>query len=36
MPNDADLADLLQTWVPDADLRKQVLVDNAARLYGFD
>jgi 2-pyrone-4,6-dicarboxylate lactonase len=36
MPNDADLADLLQTWVPDADLRKQMLVDNAARLYGFD
>ena len=36
MPNDADLADLLQTWIPDANLRKQVLVDNAARLYGFD
>jgi predicted TIM-barrel fold metal-dependent hydrolase len=36
MPKDADLADLLLEWVPDADLRKQVLVDNAARLYGFD
>ena len=36
MPNDGDLADLLETWVPDAGLRKHVLVDNPARLYGFD
>ena len=35
MPNDADLADLLARWVPDADIRRRVLVDNAARLYGF-
>ena len=35
MPNDADLADLLLQWVPDAALRQQVLVDNPARLYGF-
>jgi predicted TIM-barrel fold metal-dependent hydrolase len=35
MPNDGDLADLLAEWVPDATLRQRVLVDNAARLYGF-
>jgi predicted TIM-barrel fold metal-dependent hydrolase len=35
MPNDGDLADLLETWLPDARTRKQVLVDNPARLYGF-
>lgn len=35
MPNDADLCDLLETWAPDAELRKRVLVDNAAALYGF-
>ncbi len=35
MPNDGELADLLQAWVPDAAIRHQVLVDNPARLYGF-
>ena len=35
MPNDGDLCDLLAAWIPDAALRKQVLVDNAAALYGF-
>ena len=30
-----DLADMLSTWVPDAALRKQVLVENQARLYEF-
>jgi len=35
MPNDGDLCDLLGDWVPDAATRKQVLVDNPARLYGF-
>jgi 2-pyrone-4,6-dicarboxylate lactonase len=35
MPNDGDLADLLQVWVPDAEVRKRVLVDNPAKLYGF-
>ena len=35
MPNDGDLCDLLTKWVPDEALRKQVLVDNPARLYGF-
>lgn len=35
MPNDADLADLLVGWVPDAHLREKILVSNAARLYQF-
>jgi 2-pyrone-4,6-dicarboxylate lactonase len=35
MPNDGDLCDLLGSWVADAGVRKQVLVDNPARLYGF-
>jgi 2-pyrone-4,6-dicarboxylate lactonase len=35
MPNDGDLADLLSGWVPDEGLRRRVLVDNPARLYGF-
>jgi 2-pyrone-4,6-dicarboxylate lactonase len=36
MPNDGDLTDLLATWVPDAAVRKRILVDNPARLYGFE
>lgn len=36
MPNDGDLCDLLGEWVPDPVMRKRVLVDNPARLYGFD
>ena len=36
MPNDGDLADLLATWVPDAAVRKRILVDNPARFYGFE
>ena len=35
MPNDGDIADLLSTWIPDEELRRKVLVDNPARLYGF-
>lgn len=35
MPNDADLLDLLAVWAPDEALRKRILVDNPARLYGF-
>lgn len=35
MPNDADLLDLLLDWIPDAGVRKQILVDNPAALYGF-
>ena len=35
MPNDGDLLDVLALWAPDAAVRKQFLVDNPARLYGF-
>ena len=35
MPNDGDLCDLLGDWIPDPEIRKTVLVDNPARLYGF-
>lgn len=35
VPNTGDLADLLATWVPDEMVRKRILVDNPARLYGF-
>ncbi len=35
MPNDGALADELAAWVPDAETRRKILVDNPARLYGF-
>jgi len=35
MPNTTDLLDLLADWVPDEDVRRRILVDNPARLYGF-
>jgi D-galactarolactone isomerase len=35
MPDDADLLDLLLTWVPDAAARRAILSDNPARLYRF-
>jgi predicted TIM-barrel fold metal-dependent hydrolase len=35
MPDDGDLMDLLAKWVPDADLRRKILVDNAEELYDF-
>ena len=35
MPNDGRLLDLLGDWGCDARLRKQILVDNPAQLYGF-
>ncbi len=35
MPNDGDLVDLLPAWIPDETLRRKVLVDNPAELYGF-
>jgi predicted TIM-barrel fold metal-dependent hydrolase len=35
MPDAGHLLDLFQDWVPDADTRRRVLVDNPARLYGF-
>ena len=36
MPNDGDLLDLVPLFATDAALQKKVLVDNPARLYGFD
>jgi predicted TIM-barrel fold metal-dependent hydrolase len=35
MANDGDMADLLERWIPDAQTRARVLVDNPAELYGF-
>ena len=35
MPDDGDLANLFGEWVPDEALRKKILTDNPARLYGF-
>jgi predicted TIM-barrel fold metal-dependent hydrolase len=35
MPNDGELANVLLDWIPDAQRREQVLVDNPAALYGF-
>ena len=35
MPDDADLLDLLLSWVPDAAARRAILSDNPARLYRF-
>ncbi len=35
-PNDGDLVDLLAAFAPDPAARKKILVDNPARLYGFE
>jgi 2-pyrone-4,6-dicarboxylate lactonase len=35
-PNDGDLTDLLFEFAPDEKIRKKILVDNPARLYGFE
>ncbi|HEY2989336.1 MAG TPA: amidohydrolase family protein [Candidatus Binatia bacterium] len=35
-PNDGDLVDLLLEFAPDEKLRKKILVDNPAALYGFE
>jgi predicted TIM-barrel fold metal-dependent hydrolase len=35
MSNDGPLADLLARWVGDAAVRRRILVDNPAALYGF-
>jgi len=35
-PNDGDLVDLLAAFAPDDEVRKKILVDNPAALYGFD
>jgi predicted TIM-barrel fold metal-dependent hydrolase len=34
-PDTLALRDLLAAWVPDAQLRQRILVDNPAALYGF-
>lgn len=34
-PDDAMLLDVLLDWIPDEAVRRQVLVDNPAKLYGF-
>ena len=35
MPNDGDLCDLLEKWIPDPAVRMKVLVNNPAEIYGF-
>lgn len=35
MPNDGELMDHLLDWIPDAEVRNRVLVDNPVRLYDF-
>src|SRR5208337_3330769 len=35
IPRDGDLMDLVPIWIPDAETRRRVLVENPARLYGF-
>ena len=35
IPNDGDLADQVSRWLPDEGLRRRILVDNPASLYGF-
>jgi D-galactarolactone isomerase len=35
VPDDADLFDLLLDWAPDEAVRRRILVDNPAALYGF-
>ncbi|CAM3579731.1 D-3-phosphoglycerate dehydrogenase [Bordetella sputigena] len=34
-PDNADMLDLLARWAPDEAVRRKILVDNPARLYGF-
>lgn len=36
MPNDGVLLDLFNTWTPDETIRHRILVENPAKLYGFD
>ncbi len=35
MPNDGDLLDALHDYAPDSDLRRAILVENPAKLYGL-
>jgi predicted TIM-barrel fold metal-dependent hydrolase len=34
-PDEADLLDSLKKWIPEESIRKEILVDNPAALYGF-
>jgi len=36
MPNDGDLVDLFARMAPDPGLQRKILVENPARLYGFE
>jgi predicted TIM-barrel fold metal-dependent hydrolase len=36
MPNDGDLMSMLLDFAPDEADRHRILVDNPARLFGFD
>jgi hypothetical protein len=33
--NDGDLADAVGEWLPEAETRRRVLVENPVQLYGF-
>jgi 2-pyrone-4,6-dicarboxylate lactonase len=35
MPNDGDLMNMVLDYAPDEAVRKQILADNPARLFGF-
>ena len=35
IPNDGDLLDLMTDFAPDEEIRNKILVDNPARLFGF-
>jgi 2-pyrone-4,6-dicarboxylate lactonase len=35
MPDSGHLLDLFNAWTPSEALRRKILVDNPARLYGF-
>ena len=36
MPNDGDLVDLIPQFAPEPEFQQKILVDNPARLFGFD
>ena len=36
MPNDGDLVDLFPLFASNPELQARILIDNPARLYGFD
>lgn len=36
MPNDGDLMDMVPKFAPEPELQRKILVENPARLYGFD